>query len=67
MNSRLVDHYSVVPGTSVTTRSVTPMIYVPDIRAAVEWYESIGFDVVDTAEEDTDGWSGPPFRSERER
>ena len=34
------------------TRTVTPMIHVPDIRAAVEWYESIGFRVLDTAEED---------------
>lgn len=24
-------------------RNVTPMIHVPDVRAAVEWYQSIGF------------------------
>ncbi len=34
------------------TRHVTPMIHVPDIRSAVEWYESIGFRVLDTAEEE---------------
>lgn len=27
---------------------VTPMIHVPDVRAAVEWYQSIGFRVLRT-------------------
>ena len=34
------------------TRRVTPMIHVPDVRAAVEWYRSIGFEIVDTGEDD---------------
>jgi hypothetical protein len=29
-------------------KRVTPMIHVPDVRATVEWYKSIGFDVVAT-------------------
>ena len=28
------------------TRNVTPMIHVPDVRAAVEWYRSIGFEAI---------------------
>ena len=36
----------------MTTRNVTPMIHVPDIRAAVEWYAAIGFRLLDSAEED---------------
>jgi uncharacterized glyoxalase superfamily protein PhnB len=28
--------------------TVTPMIHVPDVRATVDWYESIGFTVVAT-------------------
>ncbi len=31
---------------------VTPMIHVPDVREAVNWYESIGFLVIDTGEVD---------------
>src|SRR5689334_9093787 len=27
-------------------RNVTPMIHVPDVRAAMEWYQSIGFTAV---------------------
>jgi hypothetical protein len=34
------------------TRNVTPMIHVPDVRAAVEWYQSIGFTAVRWNEED---------------
>jgi len=33
-------------------RRVTPMIHVPDIRAAVTWYESIGFRLLQSHEED---------------
>jgi uncharacterized glyoxalase superfamily protein PhnB len=32
--------------------SVVPMIHVPDVRAAVEWYVSIGFRAVRYNEED---------------
>ena len=34
---------------------VTPMIHVPDVRAALGWYESIGFSVLNTFEDDQDG------------
>ncbi len=34
------------------TRNVTPMIHVPDVRAAVAWYRSIGFEVIETNEDD---------------
>ena len=34
------------------TRRVTPMLHVPDIDAALRWYESIGFRVLDTATDD---------------
>lgn len=30
------------------TRKVTPMIHVPDVRATVDWYQSIGFEVLET-------------------
>ena len=37
---------------------VTPMIHVPDVRATVDWYQSIGFKVVDTYDNGTpDGLS----------
>jgi uncharacterized glyoxalase superfamily protein PhnB len=31
---------------------VTPMIHVPDVREAIDWYRSIGFLVISTGEED---------------
>jgi uncharacterized glyoxalase superfamily protein PhnB len=31
---------------------VTPMIHVPDVRKAVDWYASIGFSVISTGEDD---------------
>jgi len=31
------------------------MIHVPDVRAAVGWYESIGFSVLNTFEDEADG------------
>lgn len=31
-------------------KRVTPMIHVPDVRAAVVWYESIGFTTLDIGE-----------------
>ena len=33
-------------------RKVVPMIHVPDVRAAAAWYESIGFSVDGTHEDD---------------
>lgn len=37
---------------------VTPMIHVPDVRATVNWYESIGFKTVETYDNGTpDGLS----------
>jgi orotate phosphoribosyltransferase len=33
------------------------MIHVPDVRAAVEWYQSIGFTVINTYGDDDDGLS----------
>lgn len=39
-------------------KRVTPMIHVPDVRATVEWYQSIGFEVVETYDNGTpDGLS----------
>lgn len=32
------------------TPRVTPMIYVPDVRATVAWYEAIGFTMLDVGE-----------------
>ena len=37
--------------------NVTPMIHVPDVRAAVDWYRSIGFTVINTYGNDGDGLS----------
>ena len=34
-------------------RHLTPMIHVPDVRATVDWYESIGFRAVDTYDNGT--------------
>ena len=36
-----------LPGT-VTLRSATPMIHVPDVRATAAWYASVGFTVLET-------------------
>jgi len=36
------------------TKRVVPMIHVPDVRATVEWYESIGFTLVRANEDDGD-------------
>lgn len=38
--------------------NVVPMIHVPDVRATVEWYQSIGFQTVNTYDNGTpDGLS----------
>lgn len=40
------------------SKKVVPMIHVPDVRASVDWYQSIGFDVVATYGDETgDGLS----------
>ena len=40
------------------SKRVVPMIHVPDVRATVDWYESIGFSVVATYDNETpDGLS----------
>ena len=40
------------------SKSVAPMIHVPDVRATVDWYQSIGFSVVATYDNGTpDGLS----------
>ncbi len=38
-------------------KHVVPMIHVPDVRATVDWYESIGFKVVATYGNEGDGLS----------
>jgi hypothetical protein len=39
------------------TQKVVPMIHVPDVRATVEWYQNIGFDVVQTYGKEGEGFS----------
>jgi catechol 2,3-dioxygenase-like lactoylglutathione lyase family enzyme len=39
------------------SKKVVPMIHVPDVRATVDWYESIGFNVVATYGNESDGLS----------
>ena len=39
------------------SKSVVPMIHVPDVRATVDWYQSIGFNVVATYGNESDGLS----------
>jgi uncharacterized glyoxalase superfamily protein PhnB len=38
-------------------KKAVPMIHVPDVRATVEWYESIGFSVGDTYDDGGEGLS----------
>jgi hypothetical protein len=33
-------------GSQTTLQHVTPLIHVPDVRATVTWYESIGFALI---------------------
>src|SRR3954471_17441229 len=35
-------------------RNAVPMIHVPDVRATVEWYQSVGFSVINTYGDDGD-------------
>jgi catechol 2,3-dioxygenase-like lactoylglutathione lyase family enzyme len=39
------------------SKKVVPMIHVPDVRATVDWYESIGFRIVATYGNESDGFS----------
>ena len=39
------------------TRKVVPMIHVPDVRAALDWYRGIGFEVVTTFDDGGEGLS----------
>ena len=39
------------------SQKVVPMIHVPDVRATVDWYESIGFKVINTYGNDGEGLS----------
>ena len=41
----------------MTIRKVAPMIHVPDVRAAVDWYEGIGFKATDTYGDGREGLS----------
>ena len=38
-------------------KKVVPMIHVPNVRATVDWYKSIGFDVIETFADGRDGLS----------
>lgn len=39
------------------SKNVVPMIHVPDVRATVQWYESIGFHVVAAYGNESEGYS----------
>jgi len=39
------------------TEKAVPMIHVPDVRATVDWYEDIGFTVIDTYGDGSGGLS----------
>lgn len=39
------------------SKNVVPMIHVPDVRATVDWYQSIGFRVVELHGDEADGLS----------
>lgn len=36
---------------------IVPMIHVPDVRSTVNWYQKLGFTVLDTYGDDGDGLS----------
>lgn len=38
-------------------KKVVPMIHVPDVRATVDWYQSIGFEVMYTYDDGGEGLS----------
>ena len=39
------------------TETVAPMIHVPDVRATLDWYRNIGFEVTDTCDDGGEGLS----------
>jgi hypothetical protein len=39
------------------TEKAVPMIHVPDVRATVDWYKTIGFTVINTYDDGGDGLS----------
>ena len=39
------------------TNKVVPMIHVPNVMATVDWYQTIGFTVINTYDDDGDGLS----------
>jgi uncharacterized glyoxalase superfamily protein PhnB len=39
------------------TTKIVPMIHVPDVKATVDWYKSIGFTVLDTYSDGGEGLS----------
>ena len=43
--------------TEAMAEKVVPMIHVSDVRATVDWYESIGFTVTDTYDDGGEGLS----------
>ena len=46
------------------TGRVTPMIHVPDVRATAAWYETLGFTLTDTYEDDGEmSWARLSFGS----
>ena len=40
-------------GRNIMTKRAVPMIHVPDVRATVDWYKEIGFEVVATYADET--------------
>src|SRR5215813_12235231 len=46
-------------------KKVVPMIHVPDVAASVAWYESLGFEVINTFSDDGEGldWAMLSFGS----
>lgn len=44
---------STMPSVKSVSKKVVPMIHVPDVRATVDWYQSIGFEVRATYADET--------------
>jgi len=45
---------------------VVPMIHVPDVRATADWYASIGFTILETAEDEGEtDWADLAFGANR--
>ena len=57
-----VDREYPVSALAASVKRVAPMISVPDVRATVEWYKSIGFELEDSFEDDgVMNWAGVYF------